>query len=358
MAGCGSPGRLQSGALQGAVGALVPPGVGMNPAVTAITPTEEKPPIPAIDSGKIPKSEIPYDILQLISAERTAKLESMQKLLDRKIQQSQELKEKLELELKFMKDEGLLEPGKGAAALQGKFAAFSFLAFLNSRVASQVLRWSLVNKEQSFMHPTVGGMLPDLAAPIIFLEPPPVTQSQTLEAAEVAETTLAQIGDYSSPAMRAVREYELKKLGQIAGTTLKENSRALAKEGNRHLEMQAAFANADLKEKSKELDILAEKLTQLKTRERDLIRREHKRRKTSLSSQLKWRKRNETLQSSCSIKSSSSSSNSSSSSSSSSSSGQDIRLFCCLLMMHLRIMRRQSLPPAVREDSLFCMHFQ
>ncbi|OEH74038.1 hypothetical protein cyc_08722 [Cyclospora cayetanensis] len=46
---------------------------------------------------------------------------------------------------------------------------------------------------------------------------PQVKQEQ---AAEVAETTLALIGDYSSPAMKAVREYELKQLGKIAGTTL------------------------------------------------------------------------------------------------------------------------------------------
>ncbi|KAL8271682.1 hypothetical protein Esti_004395 [Eimeria stiedai] len=238
----------------GAVGTLVSPAVDMNPGMTAITPTEKKPTVPAVDSGKIFNIEKSEASLQLLGAERTGKLESMQKLLDRKIQHSQELKAKLEFELQFMKDEGA-----------------------------------------TVTHHIVGGMLPDLAAPIIFLEPPPVSQSQTLEAAEVAETTLAQIGDYSSPAMKAVRDYELKKLGEIAGTTLeasiwfdpasqqirreiretesaiekrkkerdsltnklKEDARSLAKEGNRHLEMQAAFANAE-KEEHEESELAAE----------------------------------------------------------------------------------------------------
>ncbi|CDJ62939.1 hypothetical protein, conserved [Eimeria necatrix] len=146
-------------------------------------------------------------------------------------------------------DVGLLETNKGAAALQ------------------------------------VGGMLPDLAAPLIFMEPPPVTQSQTLEAAEIAETTLAQIGDHSSPAMKAVREYELRKLGEIAGTTLeqireeiretesaiekrkkerneltnklKSTARELAKSGNRQMELEATFANAE-KEEAEEEDLATE----------------------------------------------------------------------------------------------------
>ncbi|XP_026193364.1 uncharacterized protein LOC34624363, partial [Cyclospora cayetanensis] len=147
-------------------------------------------------------------------------------------------------------DAGLLQPGEGSAALQ------------------------------------VGGMLPDLAAPIIFMEPPPVSHSQTLDAAEVAETTLALIGDYSSPAMKAVREYELKQLGKIAGTTLeqirkeiretesaiekrkkerdeltnklKEDGRQLAKAGNRQLELQATFTNAEKEEEDE--DEIAEEM--------------------------------------------------------------------------------------------------
>ncbi|CDJ44246.1 hypothetical protein, conserved [Eimeria tenella] len=146
-------------------------------------------------------------------------------------------------------DVGLLETNKGAAALQ------------------------------------VGGMLPDLAAPVIFMEPPPVTQSQTLEAAEIAETTLAQIGDQSSPAMKAVREYELRKLGEISGTTLeqirkeiretesaiekrkkerndltnklKSTARELAKSGNRQMELEATFANAE-KEEAEAEDLATE----------------------------------------------------------------------------------------------------
>lgn len=46
--------------------------------------------------------------MTLSPSEKAGKLESMQKLLDRKIQQSRELKEKLDDELKFMKEEGVV----------------------------------------------------------------------------------------------------------------------------------------------------------------------------------------------------------------------------------------------------------
>jgi len=210
-------------------------------------------------------------------------LEAHQKILEKKLQNELDALDKMRSEVNYMKDEGLLEKPQGIKALQGKPTTSEALKALAAGAPSPI-----------------GGSLEEYEAPIIFLEPPPISPKQMLEASESAQATLQRAGDESSPTMRALKEYERKKLGAVEAHTLdetrqeiretesmikkrkvereelvdklKQKGRQMAKTRSKRLKKEAVFANQDLKEKDKELDILANKLVVLKKKETNLIK--------------------------------------------------------------------------------------
>jgi len=209
-------------------------------------------------------------------------LVSRQRVLDKKMQKEVQHLEDLQSKVDFMKDEGLLGKDGAAKALE---------APASSSVAMKALA---EGKPTPF-----GGALDEYEAPIIFLEPPPVSPSQLIEASEESEATLSRLGDTTSPLMAALKAYEEKKLGRVNANSLeevkqsiretksmitkrqverenlvaklKESGAQLAKTGNKRFQEEATFAKNDLKEKDKELEILANKLAILKRKEKNLL---------------------------------------------------------------------------------------
>ncbi|EPR58056.1 hypothetical protein TGPRC2_320580 [Toxoplasma gondii TgCatPRC2] len=227
-----------------------------------VVPPEAEMPTPAQPSLNLPE----------LDEAQARKIDTMQKMLERKLQHADELRHKLLADVQYMKDKGLLEKPSGAAALQAALPTASGAA----------------------------AVLEQFEAPIIFLEPPPVSPKQQLDAATSAEAALHMSGDEVSPVMKRVKEYERMKLGMVSANTLdevrreikqvqadikkrniereelykkiKKSGRQLAKTGSKRFQTEVTFANNDLKEKDKELGILADKLLKLKQREATLIR--------------------------------------------------------------------------------------
>ncbi|PFH36138.1 hypothetical protein BESB_043300 [Besnoitia besnoiti] len=244
--------QAAGGALQGIHGALA--------SAAGVQPVAEMAPPP-------PSLNLPE-----LNEDQARKIDTMQKILEKKLQHANELKEKLLADVAYMKEKGLLEKPTGMAALQAAAPTATEAA----------------------------ATLEGFEAPIIFLEPPPVSPKQQLDAATSAEAALHMSGDDASPVMKKVKEYERKKLGMISANTLdevrreiqqvqadikkrkverdelyqklKKSGRELAKTGSKRLQTEVTFANNDLKEKDKELDILADKLMKLKQQEATLIR--------------------------------------------------------------------------------------
>eukprot|EP00922_Rhytidocystis_sp_ex-Travisia-forbesii_P005489 GHVS01007997.1.p1 GENE.GHVS01007997.1~~GHVS01007997.1.p1 ORF type:complete len:172 (+),score=39.41 GHVS01007997.1:116-631(+) len=139
-----------------------------------------------------------------------------------------------------------------------------------------------------------------MEAPIIFLQPPPLTPADELEVDRCVECELEHMNEEESAAMKVAKAYELQKLGEVNANSLdelhaetkktksqlskrkedresiyndmKKKGRELAKTGDKKLHAQEKFLNKDLERKDKEIHILTGKLRKLKEKESIIIR--------------------------------------------------------------------------------------
>eukprot|EP00922_Rhytidocystis_sp_ex-Travisia-forbesii_P005494 GHVS01008002.1.p1 GENE.GHVS01008002.1~~GHVS01008002.1.p1 ORF type:complete len:274 (+),score=14.30 GHVS01008002.1:387-1208(+) len=133
-------------------------------------------------------------------------LENQEKALEKQMDNQMNDADETQTDVDELKQAGSLRKPQGVIAFQG------------TPVASSALKSLTATGETA----PAGKAPVGVGAPIIFLQPPPLTPSDDMEVDRCVECELQHMGEDESPAMKAAKEYELTKLGESNANSLKE----------------------------------------------------------------------------------------------------------------------------------------
>ncbi|KAF8820866.1 hypothetical protein IE077_002729, partial [Cardiosporidium cionae] len=212
------------------------------------------------------------------------KIDMQQKLLEKQLETEEKQAEQLLSDVEALKSKGAVTKQQGLPMLHSKNVGSAITEAIAAGTSSS------------------GANVLAMEAPIVLVETPPLLPEEQMEVDHSSECMLQRVGDENSPAMKAAREYELKRLGEVSSHTFDETQSEiretqseiknkkherekifnrsqqnfamglkLAKTGSNSLKAELSFANKDLERKDQEIGILLKKLEVLKKKEAALI---------------------------------------------------------------------------------------